>query len=83
MPPTFDTAHLDHEMSLPDDIEALTVPDLYVGPKSHCSHRAMGSSPIAITPLRIGTRRTTHRTKSAGWCRRSHSPVGSDTAVSA
>jgi len=31
MPPTFDTAHLDHEMSLPDDIEALTVPDLYVG----------------------------------------------------
>ena len=33
MPPTFDTAHLDHEMSLPDDIEALTVPDLYVGLK--------------------------------------------------
>lgn len=31
MPPAFDTEHLDHEMSLPDDIENLTLPDLYVG----------------------------------------------------
>ncbi|WP_435098442.1 hypothetical protein [Halorubrum sp. N11] len=31
MPPAFDTEHLDHEMSLPDDIEELTLPDLYVG----------------------------------------------------
>jgi len=31
MPPEFDTGHLDHEMSLPDDIEHLTLPDLYVG----------------------------------------------------
>jgi len=31
MPPTVDTEHLDHEMSLPDDIENLTLPNLYVG----------------------------------------------------
>jgi len=31
MPPEFDTGHLDHEMSLPDDVEDLTLPDLYVG----------------------------------------------------
>ena len=31
MPPTFETAHLDHEMALPDDVEELTLPDLYVG----------------------------------------------------
>jgi len=76
MPPTFDTAHLDHEMSLPDDIEALTVPDLYVG--LEIPLLAPGDGIVTdrrLTPLRIGTRRTTHRTKSAGWCRRSHSPV--------
>ena len=31
MPPEFDTEHLDHEMSLPDDVEELTLPNLYVG----------------------------------------------------
>ncbi|ELZ41481.1 hypothetical protein C463_12397 [Halorubrum californiense DSM 19288] len=31
MPPEFDTEPLDHEMSLPDDIEGLTLPGLYVG----------------------------------------------------
>ena len=31
MPPEFDSEHLDHDVTLPDDIEELTLPDLYVG----------------------------------------------------
>ena len=31
MVPAFDTEHLDYEFSLPDDVEELTLPDVYVG----------------------------------------------------
>ena len=31
MVPEFDADHLDHELSLPDDVEELTLPDVYVG----------------------------------------------------
>ena len=31
MLPEFETAHLDHEVTLPDDVEELTLPDVYVG----------------------------------------------------